>query len=100
LVPFQILPSFITEGSTCQFRRPDWIFHEKSEHMMKRRMKLDRPPAALPKCPTGIPGLDDITNGRLPRGRVPPWFVAAPDAARRFQRQVFDPEQLNSCIGV
>src|SRR5215831_5193456 len=25
--------------------------------------------SALPKAPTGIPGLDEITNGGLPRGR-------------------------------
>ena len=27
------------------------------------------PPASLPKCPTGIHGLDEITGGGLPRGR-------------------------------
>lgn len=27
------------------------------------------PPVALPKCPTGIPGLDEITFGGLPQGR-------------------------------
>jgi circadian clock protein KaiC len=27
------------------------------------------PPAHLPKCPTGIQGLDEITRGGLPRGR-------------------------------
>jgi len=27
------------------------------------------PPARLPKCPTGIQGLDEITDGGLPRGR-------------------------------
>jgi circadian clock protein KaiC len=33
-------------------------------------MKMERPQArALPKAPTGIPGLDDITEGGLPRGR-------------------------------
>ena len=37
-------------------------------------MKSDRPrsnsiPAQLPKCPTGIQGLDEITGGGLPRGR-------------------------------
>ncbi len=37
-------------------------------------MKTSRPPslspaAGLPKCPTGIQGLDEITGGGLPRGR-------------------------------
>jgi len=33
-------------------------------------MKMERPQArSLPKAPTGIPGLDDITEGGLPRGR-------------------------------
>jgi len=33
-------------------------------------MKMERPQArALPKAPTGIQGLDDITEGGLPRGR-------------------------------
>jgi circadian clock protein KaiC len=34
-------------------------------------MKLERPAQAhsLPKAPTGIPGLDEITEGGLPRGR-------------------------------
>jgi circadian clock protein KaiC len=34
-------------------------------------MKMERPAQArsLPKAPTGIPGLDDITEGGLPRGR-------------------------------
>ena len=27
------------------------------------------PPASLPKYPTGIHGLDEITGGGLPRGR-------------------------------
>ena len=27
------------------------------------------PPTHLPKCPTGIQGLDEITGGGLPRGR-------------------------------
>jgi len=27
------------------------------------------PPASLPKCKTGIPGLDEITGGGLPKGR-------------------------------
>ena len=34
-------------------------------------MKMERPAQArsLPKAPTGIPGLDEITEGGLPRGR-------------------------------
>src|SRR5512137_1296019 len=31
--------------------------------------KLRSPPTHLPKCPTGIQGLDEITGGGLPRGR-------------------------------
>ena len=34
-----------------------------------RTTKLEIPPAGLPKCPTGIHGLDEITFGGLPRGR-------------------------------
>jgi circadian clock protein KaiC len=38
--------------------------------MMKRkRAKSARPVTSLPKCPTGIQGLDEITSGGLPRGR-------------------------------
>jgi circadian clock protein KaiC len=39
---------------------------------MKTRTKRHRPAARaaqLPKCPTGIQGLDEITGGGLPRGR-------------------------------
>src|SRR4026207_1762789 len=34
-------------------------------------MKMERPAQArsLPKAPTGIPGLDEVTEGGLPRGR-------------------------------
>src|ERR1700733_5362091 len=31
--------------------------------------KIEILPAGLPKCPTGIHGLDEITLGGLPRGR-------------------------------
>src|ERR1017187_2530068 len=31
--------------------------------------KSTSPAALLPKCPTGIQGLDEITDGGLPRGR-------------------------------
>ena len=31
--------------------------------------KSTSPMARLPKCPTGIQGLDEITDGGLPRGR-------------------------------
>src|SRR5882724_6874906 len=31
--------------------------------------KSTSPAAPLPKCPTGIQGLDEITGGGLPRGR-------------------------------
>ncbi len=40
--------------------------------MMRPRrasLKLTTPAARLPKCPTGIQGLDEITGGGLPRGR-------------------------------
>src|SRR6185436_13442749 len=37
---------------------------------MKNNGHKPAPPAAqLPKCPTGIQGLDEITGGGLPRGR-------------------------------
>jgi len=40
--------------------------------MSKRKMKRSDPPGTetLPKCRTGIHGLDDITLGGLPRGRT------------------------------
>src|SRR5512141_572292 len=31
--------------------------------------KPSSPPSHLPKCPTGIQGLDEITGGGVPRGR-------------------------------
>ncbi len=34
-----------------------------------KRAAARRPELALGKCPTGIPGLDEITGGGLPRGR-------------------------------
>jgi circadian clock protein KaiC len=34
-----------------------------------RRRRTARAPAGIAKCPTGIRGLDDITQGGLPRGR-------------------------------
>ena len=40
---------------------------------------------ALPKCPTGIQGLDEITHGGLPGG-VPHSFAVALARARRFWR--------------
>jgi len=36
---------------------------------MSGRRKRASPAAQLPKCPTGIQGLDEITGGGLPRGR-------------------------------
>jgi len=37
---------------------------------MKTNMANRRAPTmVLPKCPTGIQGLDEITGGGLPRGR-------------------------------
>src|SRR6202451_2342920 len=35
----------------------------------KGHRKSGSPAAQLPKCPTGIQGLDEITGGGLPRGR-------------------------------
>ncbi len=35
----------------------------------RERRKSDPPQPGLPKCPTGIHGLDEITLGGLPRGR-------------------------------
>jgi len=37
--------------------------------MKKHRSKTRPPNLRLPKCPTGIQGLDEITDGGLPRGR-------------------------------
>ena len=37
--------------------------------MKIKRPKSTRPSPRLPKCPTGIQGLDEITGGGLPRGR-------------------------------
>jgi len=37
--------------------------------MKKRASKSMMPGRSLPKCPTGIQGLDEITSGGLPRGR-------------------------------
>jgi circadian clock protein KaiC len=37
--------------------------------MKKRRAKIPARATRLPKCPTGIQGLDEITGGGLPRGR-------------------------------
>ena len=37
--------------------------------MTKNGPKLNSPVIILPKCPTGIQGLDEITGGGLPRGR-------------------------------
>ncbi len=35
----------------------------------EKRTQSRKPPAGIEKCPTGIRGLDEITNGGLPRGR-------------------------------
>src|SRR5271154_6851828 len=37
--------------------------------MTKTTTKRQLPPASLPKCTTGIQGLDEITGGGLPQGR-------------------------------
>jgi len=37
--------------------------------MKNSRSKIGAPASLLPKCPTGIQGLDEITGGGLPRGR-------------------------------
>jgi circadian clock protein KaiC len=37
--------------------------------MTKNGLKHNSPVIILPKCPTGIQGLDEITGGGLPRGR-------------------------------
>jgi circadian clock protein KaiC len=37
--------------------------------MKNNRVKTAFPAVQLPKCPTGIQGLDEITGGGLPRGR-------------------------------
>src|SRR5688572_27690050 len=38
-------------------------------HMKLKRRRATSPIAQLPKCRTGIQGLDEITGGGLPRGR-------------------------------
>ncbi len=38
---------------------------------MQRALNSDAAASAIPKCPTGIQGLDEITHGGLPRGRLP-----------------------------
>ena len=37
--------------------------------LTKAVAKQKSSPASLPKCPTGIQGLDEITGGGLPKGR-------------------------------
>src|ERR1700726_212737 len=37
--------------------------------MKTNGLKFPAPATRLPKCPTGIQGLDEITDGGLPRGR-------------------------------
>src|SRR5512147_1055884 len=37
--------------------------------MKKANPPSNSPTTGLPKCPTGIQGLDEITGGGLPRGR-------------------------------
>ena len=37
--------------------------------MKTKRSKSPATATCLPKCPTGIQGLDEITGGGLPRGR-------------------------------
>ncbi|MFZ4397878.1 MAG: ATPase domain-containing protein, partial [Kiritimatiellia bacterium] len=37
--------------------------------MKKKRIKTAAVATCLPKCPTGIQGLDEITGGGVPRGR-------------------------------
>ena len=40
-------------------------------------------PLTISKCPTGISGLDEITGGGLPSGRLR-LFVVEQDAGKRF----------------
>jgi circadian clock protein KaiC len=42
---------------------------EKEHRTMKRKTPAAHRPGKLAKCPTGISGLDEITEGGLPRGR-------------------------------
>src|SRR5271170_4282776 len=39
------------------------------QSLKPRTRKTEIHPSGLPKCPTGIHGLDEITMGGLPRGR-------------------------------
>src|ERR1700675_4309684 len=43
--------------------------HNHNGHIAKNGHTATGPITLLPKCPTGIQGLDEITGGGLPRGR-------------------------------
>src|SRR5487761_2669736 len=47
------------------------VFAQKNFYMKTNHHKPAAPAPQLPKCPTGIQGLDEITGGALPRGRPP-----------------------------
>jgi len=42
---------------------------KRCSQMKTKGAKPSSPATRLPKCPTGIQGLDEITGGGLPRGR-------------------------------
>jgi len=50
-------------------RQPGQQIKDEMRTKEPKTKKIEILPASLPKCPTGIHGLDDITLGGLPRGR-------------------------------
>ncbi len=52
-------------GPTPPSRHCGYLFAQ----MKNTLFKFDSPARVLPKCPTGIQGLDEITGGGLPKGR-------------------------------
>jgi circadian clock protein KaiC len=47
---------------------------ERGDYFVAPAIRSKQPVKVLPKCPTGIPGLDEVTGGGLPKGR--PTLVA------------------------
>jgi circadian clock protein KaiC len=56
-------------GTSRRIRAPEGDPHKNQTLMKTNGRKPSSPAAGLPKCPTGIQGLDEITGGGLPRGR-------------------------------
>src|SRR5437016_1458398 len=58
------VPSTLTGAVPSAF----FVF-KKDGPLTKAGTKQKTPPVSLPKCTTGIQGLDEITGGGLPKGR-------------------------------